>query len=145
MAAAAAEVNWVQSLLSELCISPSPPVLLCDNIGAIYLSSNPVFHSRMKHISIDIHFVRQQVQAGKIRVLHVPSVDQLADLLTKPLPRLRFTSLRDKLGVSDGPPSLRGRVSTTPTPATEAQQLTPSLTATSSTAAANEEPPSVYI
>lgn len=107
--AAAAEVNWIQSLPSELQISSSQPFLFCDNVGATYLSSNPVYHSRMKHISIDIHFVRQQVQDGKIKVLHVPSIDQLANLLTKPLPRLRFVTLRNKLGVSDGPSSLRGR------------------------------------
>lgn len=65
LASAAAEIAWVQSLLSELGISHStPPVLYCDNVGATYFSSNPVFHSRMKHLVIDYHFVCQCVQSS---------------------------------------------------------------------------------
>jgi hypothetical protein len=59
LATAAAESVWLLSLLQELkfCLS-QPPLLLCDNLGATHLSFNPVQHSRMKHIQIDIHFVR---------------------------------------------------------------------------------------
>jgi histone deacetylase 1/2 len=62
LANATAELIWVQSLLKELGVSqPCPPVLWCDNIGVTYLSSNPVFHARMKHIEVDYHFVRERV------------------------------------------------------------------------------------
>ncbi|KAK0594932.1 hypothetical protein LWI29_001900 [Acer saccharum] len=89
-----AEVIWISSLLCELLISPStPPTIYCDNISATYLCSNPVFHSWMKHIAIDFHFVREKVQSGKLRVSHVVSSDQLADSLIKPLSRTRFTML----------------------------------------------------
>lgn len=63
------------------------PQILCDNVGATYLCQNPVFHSRMKHIAIDFHFVREQVHQKAIVVQHVHSADQVADTLTKPLPR----------------------------------------------------------
>lgn len=76
-----------------------------DNIGATYLAANPVFHSRMKHIALDYHFVRQFVQSGELRVSHIASADQLADALTKPLPRSRFDSLCVKIGLSNGRPS----------------------------------------
>jgi hypothetical protein len=57
---ATAELIWVHSLLKEFGISQDrPPVLWCDNIGATYLSSNPVFHARTKHIEVFYHFVRE--------------------------------------------------------------------------------------
>ena len=114
VALAASEVLWLSSLLRELLISsPSPPTIFCDNIGATYLCSNPVFHSRMKHIEIDFLFVRDRVQRGQLRVSHVASADQLADSLTKPLSRTRFALLRSKIGVSEMPTILRGRIKDT--------------------------------
>lgn len=111
LASAAAEVAWLQSLLSELGVSNSaPPTLLCDNVSATYTCANPVFHSRMKHLAIDYHFVRQRVQQGLLRVRHVPSVDQFADALTKPLSSARFLLLRSKLRIAMTTPSLRGHV-----------------------------------
>lgn len=104
-----AEVRWVSHPLGELGVNTPTPVLLCDNIGATYLCANLVFHSRMKHIALDYHFVRQLVQNGQLQVSHISTKDQLADILTKPLSRLRFTLIRDKMGVIDGDPILRGR------------------------------------
>ncbi|KAL6342671.1 hypothetical protein AAG906_013077 [Vitis piasezkii] len=67
---------------------PTPPVIYCDNVGATYLCSNLVFHSCMKYVAIDYHFIQDQVQSSALRVIHVSSTDQLADTLTKPLPRI---------------------------------------------------------
>ncbi|KAG7572644.1 Reverse transcriptase RNA-dependent DNA polymerase [Arabidopsis suecica] len=102
----AAEVRWICNLLTELHIPiPRAPVIYCDNVGATYLSAIPVFHSRMKHIALDYHFVRGQVQTGSLRVTHVSSKDQLADALTKPLPRGPFQIACSKIGVTKVPPS----------------------------------------
>jgi hypothetical protein len=58
MADATAEVMWVQSVLRELCVPcPRSAQLWCNNMGAKYLTSNPIFHRRMKHVEIDYHFV----------------------------------------------------------------------------------------
>nr|GEZ93227.1 ribonuclease H-like domain-containing protein [Tanacetum cinerariifolium] len=79
-----AEIAWLHNLHRELH-SPLSTVTLvyCDNVSAVYLSINPVQHQRTKHIEIDIHFVRDMVQTGQIRVLHVPSCYQYADIFTK--------------------------------------------------------------
>ncbi|BAB10876.1 polyprotein [Arabidopsis thaliana] len=102
----ASELRWLCSLLLEMGISQTTvPVIYCDNIGATYLCANPVFHSRMKHVALDYHFVRGYIQSGALRVSHVSTKDQLADALTKPLPRPRFTELNSKIGVQELPPS----------------------------------------
>jgi histone deacetylase 1/2 len=75
-----AEATWLQSLLKELRIAqPRPPVLWCDNLGATYLTANPVFHARTKHIEVDFHFVREKVALGALEVRFVSSADQIAD------------------------------------------------------------------
>ena len=100
----AAEISWICSLLTELYFPVNhAPVIYCDNIGATQLSSNPVFHSRMKHVAIDFHFIRQRVQSGNLRVSHVSSQDQLADVLTKSLSRSQFWLLKDKIGLINNP------------------------------------------
>lgn len=99
----AAELSWVCSLLTELGVTlPLKPVIYCDNVGANYLSANPVFHSRMKHLALDFHFVRQNVQSGALWVAHVSTRD---DALTKPLSRVRYNELIPKIGVTKAPPS----------------------------------------
>ncbi|GJY29492.1 ribonuclease H-like domain-containing protein [Tanacetum coccineum] len=84
VANAVVETCWLRNLLRELHTPLSSATLVyCDNVSAIYLSSNPVQHQRMKHIEIDIHFVRDLVAASEVRVLHVPSRYQYADIFTK--------------------------------------------------------------
>ncbi|CAA7040557.1 unnamed protein product [Microthlaspi erraticum] len=102
----AAEIRWICSLLTELGLFVRhPPTVYFDNVGATYLCANLVFHSRMKHIALDYHFVREQIQSGILRVSHVSTHDQLADMLTKPLPRSHFQTSWNKLGVIPLPPS----------------------------------------
>ncbi|KAK1661183.1 hypothetical protein QYE76_049342 [Lolium multiflorum] len=72
VAHAVAECCWLR-LLQELHRPLSSATVVCDNVSAIYMSSNPVQHKRTKHIEIDIHFVREKVSLGEVRVLHVPS------------------------------------------------------------------------
>ena len=105
----------MQSILSELKIKPGGvPITWVDNLSAIALASNPVLHARTKHIEIDLHFVRDKVIRKELDVRHVPSVDQIADIFTKPLSLQFFAKLRNKLGVcSLTSLELRGGVETT--------------------------------
>jgi hypothetical protein len=83
---ATAEVMWVQTLLDELGVSQSKAaVLWCDNIGATYLSANPVFHARTKHIEVDYHFVHERVAQKLLDIRFISSGDQVADGFTKSL------------------------------------------------------------
>ena len=107
MANATAEIMWMQSLLSELgCSLPHPATLWCDNVGAIYLTANPVFHARTKHIELDYHFVREQIQLGRVRVKFISSADQIADILTKSLSCVPFDRHRSKLRLISHAPSV---------------------------------------
>ena len=65
--------------------SATTPTIFCDNLNATHYSANPVFHLRMKHLAIDFHNVREQVQKSTLRVTHISGDDQLEDALTKPL------------------------------------------------------------
>lgn len=60
-----------------------PLTIYCDNISAIALTSNLVFHARTKHIEVNYHFIREKILQGDIQVRFVSSMDQLADVITK--------------------------------------------------------------
>ncbi|KAK1613637.1 hypothetical protein QYE76_019154 [Lolium multiflorum] len=95
---AVAECYWLRQLLEELHRPmSSATVVYCDKVSAIYMSSNPVQHKRTKHIEIDIHFVCEKVCLGAVRVLHVPSSHQFADVMTKGLPSQLFLDFRSSL------------------------------------------------
>jgi hypothetical protein len=74
-----------------------PPNIWCDNLSALALASNHVFHARTKHVEVDHHFIREKVVNKDIQLHHISTDDQLADILTKALSSPRFLFLRTKL------------------------------------------------
>jgi hypothetical protein len=111
VATAVAESCWVRQLLQELHRPiDSATIVYCDNVSAVYLSANPVQHRRTKHIELDIHFVREKVALGAVRVLHVPSTSQFADIFTKGLPTALFHDFRTSRHVAALPGSDCGGV-----------------------------------
>ncbi|CAN6714288.1 unnamed protein product [Malus baccata var. baccata] len=86
LAHCAADVFWIRSLLKDLRqFLPVPPHLHCDNLSTLALCSNPVFHSKIKHLDTYYHFVRERVQKGDITVQYIPTDEQVADVFTKGL------------------------------------------------------------
>lgn len=111
VASAVAESCWVRQLLQELRRPVhTATVVYCDNVSAVYLSANPVQHRRTKHIELDIHFVREKVALGAVRVLHVPTTLQYADIFTKGLPSSLFHQFRSSLHLASLPSSDCGGV-----------------------------------
>eukprot|EP00253_Pinus_taeda_P030695 PITA_30695 len=72
-------------------------------LSGIRLSENPVFRDRSKHIDIKYHFIRDMVQRGAIRLHHIGTDEQAADILTKPLGKVKFLDFREQLGVVERP------------------------------------------
>ena len=103
LANATAEMMWVQKLLQELKV-PHPPAarLWCDNLGAKYLSANPIFHARTKHIEIDFHFVRERVAQKLLDIRFINTGDQLADGFTKPMSAYKMKEFRFNLNLTGG-------------------------------------------
>ncbi|KAI5348760.1 hypothetical protein L3X38_001647 [Prunus dulcis] len=86
LANTAADVVWIRQVLADMHeFLPEPPLLHCDNLSALALSSNPVFHSRIKHLDIDFHFIQERVQSKDFHVQYIPTDDQVADVFTKGL------------------------------------------------------------
>jgi hypothetical protein len=73
--------------------------LLVDNKSAIELSKNPMHHDRSKHIDTRYHYIRECIENGVVDVDHIGTNDQLADILTKALGRIRHAELRQRLGI----------------------------------------------
>jgi len=94
-----AECCWLRQLQELHIPLKVATVVYCDNISAVYMTANPVHHRLTKHIEIDIYFVREKVALGEVRVLHVPSQYQFADIMTKGLPVQLFQDFRSSLCV----------------------------------------------
>jgi hypothetical protein len=95
---AAKEVVWLRAMLTALGFAPvGPTVVWEDNQACIQMSTSDRSHDRTKHIDMRYHFVREQVAAGSLVLRYVPSRDNVADLLTKPLGALLFKALLEKL------------------------------------------------
>ena len=100
-AAAAKEATWLKVLFSE-----TEPSLMCtaiklfiDNQSAMSLAKNATFHDRMKHIVIHHHYIREKVDEGEIILEYLPTVEQVADVLTKPLSQEKHIRFIEGMGL----------------------------------------------
>ena len=99
-AMSACQAAWLDKLLQELKVKGSEGVrLLIDNKSAINLAKHPVAHGRSKHIETQLHYMREQVNKGKLTLLYCYAIEQLAYTFTKPLKGERFRTLREKLSL----------------------------------------------
>ena len=94
-----AQVLWIRNQLRDYGLVLERIPIMCDNTSAISIVSNPVNHSRTKHIDIRYHFIREHAHNGTIELHYVPTDKQLADIFTKPLDEATFNRLVSKIGM----------------------------------------------
>ncbi|KAA3474440.1 hypothetical protein EPI10_024732 [Gossypium australe] len=102
MAAAIVEIVWLDGLVKEICLEKMDTTLLFSNSqAALQIAANSIFHEHTKHREIDCHFVQDKIQDRLVRIQHVRTTEQLADLMTKALGVQQHEFLASKLGVND--------------------------------------------
>jgi hypothetical protein len=95
---AAQEAIYLRRLMGSLGFAQGEPTIIReDNMGCIGMSENPILHQRSKHIDIRYHFLREAVSNGQVLLTFIPTSEQIADLLTKALPKARTQMLRDQV------------------------------------------------
>jgi hypothetical protein len=93
---------WLGRILAEIRGEEIDSVKLkIDNLSAIQLSRNPILHDRTKHIDTRYHYIRHCIEEGRVQVEFVVTIDQLADILMKPLGRDWFVELRTRISIVD--------------------------------------------
>lgn len=102
MAKGLCELLWLKRLLTEIGISHTSEIdLFCDNKATIAIAQNPIQHDRTKHVEVDKHFIKENLEAKVIRFPFVKSEDQLTDILTKEVSSKDFYNSLDKLRIGD--------------------------------------------
>ena len=96
------EVLWLKRLLEELKVIKHLPIkVFCDNKAAIAIAHNLVLHDRTKHVEVDKHFIKEKLEECLICMPYIPTEEQVADILTKGLPKKHFDKLVSKVAMED--------------------------------------------
>ncbi|XP_042051541.1 secreted RxLR effector protein 161-like [Salvia splendens] len=90
LTSAVKESKWLMGLISDFGIKQDGVAMHCDNNGAICLARHQMFHERSKHIDVRLHFIRDEVESGRVRVVKIDTAHNPADMLTKPLSKEKF-------------------------------------------------------
>ena len=93
------EATWLRGLVTELGVPQAATVVFSDSQSAIHQTKNNAYHSKTKHISVKYHYVRDTVAAGEIVVRKVHTLENPADMLTKPLAIAKFEHCLDLVGI----------------------------------------------
>ena len=93
------EAIWLKGLVGDLGLQRDDSVVFCDNQSAIHLTKNPMYHERSKHIAVKYNFIRETVSEGIVAVKKVATVDNPANMMTKPVPLHKFKHCLDLIGI----------------------------------------------
>jgi hypothetical protein len=91
------EAIWLWKMLRNISETDLvPTTIFCDNQSCIKLSENPVFHDKSQHIEIRYHFIRDTIQKGVVKLQYISTNKQVANILTKALPKGNFEYFEKK-------------------------------------------------
>ncbi|KAH9705871.1 reverse transcriptase Ty1/copia-type domain-containing protein [Citrus sinensis] len=93
------EAIWLRGMINELGYEQSSIAILCDSQSAISLSKNQVHHEKTKHIDIKLHFIRLEISKGTVKLVKVHTSNNVADMLTKPVPMAKFEHCLNLAGI----------------------------------------------
>ena len=94
------EAVWLHKLLADLFGHEMDSIVIhCDNQSCVKLSENPVFYNKSKHIEIKYHYIRDMMQRKAVHVQYLSTHEQVADVFTKLLARMKFEYFCDRLGL----------------------------------------------
>ena len=111
-AQAAMEVAWERAFMEELGHSWEVAIAIgSDSQSAMKLADDPVYHEKSKHIDIKVHYIREQIEKGEVEFVYVPTEYQVADALTKAVPRSKVEFCREKMGVVELEATLENKAS----------------------------------
>eukprot|EP00253_Pinus_taeda_P032914 PITA_32914 len=101
---ATCEAIWLRRIIADLEETQSGATCInCDNQSAIKLAHNPVYHARTKHVELQYHFVREKIESNEIGLIFCNTKDNVADIFTKPLGKIKFEFFRSQLGIVENP------------------------------------------
>ena len=95
------EAKWLKDILGDFGERQEVVDIFCDSSSALSLAKHQVFHERSKHIDVRMHFVRDEVQKGEVRMVKVSTNHNAADMLTKPLPAKKFKYCLEMVGLQE--------------------------------------------
>ena len=91
----AKQAAWLRIFSQEIGRSPTHPTTICtNNQAAIFLAMNPAQQMRIKHMDIQYHYIREQVEGQRVTICNIPGEDNPADLFTKPLGRIKVEKFK---------------------------------------------------
>jgi hypothetical protein len=103
------EVVWLRRLLQDVGEERKEPTMIrCDNQSSINIAKNLIFHASTKHVEAQFHFVREKLQSNEIALMYCSTSENVVDIFTKPLGKIKFELFREMLGVEVNPFSIKG-------------------------------------
>ena len=105
---AISEACWLRKILLDFNLFnlEKPISIFEDNQSAIKLANNPENNRRLKHLDIRFFFIKEKIDLGLVNIVYIKTEEQIADMFTKPLPKVKLVKFRNELNLVEGKQSI---------------------------------------